>query len=228
MDTLEYLRDLNLVSITLRCFAAIIFGGVIGLDRERKHRPAGFRTYMLVCLGSAMIMMISQYLNKRGYDSDIARLGAQVISGIGFLGAGTIIITGRLQVRGMTTAAGLWASACIGLAIGIGFYEGALIGFLFVVVVIMLLNRLGKKIKGISKYIQLYIEMTDTASIGDLLEFLKEKDIKTEVVEIGKNKSHEGGHAFVIVNLSYTFKTSHSNIVEMINGVGGIYSIEEI
>mgnify|MGYP001027887749 CR=1 FL=1 len=103
----------------------LTIGGMIGLERGSKNQSAGFRTYMLVCLGAASVMMTNQYICDHFESGDPSRLGAQVISGIGFLGAGTIIVTKRNQVRGLTTAAGLWSSACLGLAVGIGFYEGA-------------------------------------------------------------------------------------------------------
>ena len=124
---MEMLREINIVSIIVRLMLATLVGGVLGLERERKNRPAGFRTYMLVCLGAALVMMTNQYVFQVYEMSDPVRLGAQVISGIGFLGAGTIIVTGQNKIKGITTAAGLWAAACCGLAIGIGFYELAIV-----------------------------------------------------------------------------------------------------
>ena len=126
-EIITYLRGFNDASIILRLAMALLLGGLIGMERERRRRPAGYRTHMLVCLGATLTMLISQHLLQKGLALDATRLGAQVISGIGFLGAGTIIVTGRHKVKGLTTAAGLWASACMGLAIGIGFYEGALL-----------------------------------------------------------------------------------------------------
>ena len=138
---LDYFRELNIASVLLRLVLAMAFGGMIGLERGRKHRAAGFRTYMLVCLGSALTSILSQYLFVQlgtvwaeiavttGKQVDVSRLGAKVYSGIGFLAAGTIIVTGRQEVKGMTTAAGLWASACMGIAIGAGFYECVIIAF---------------------------------------------------------------------------------------------------
>ena len=105
------MEELNSVSIIARLCLAVLCGGIIGVERGRKGRPAGFRTHILVCLGSALAMMTNAYLIEYYGGGDPARLGAQVISGIGFLGAGTIIVTGRQQVKGLTTAAGLWASA---------------------------------------------------------------------------------------------------------------------
>lgn len=118
----------SIVEITVKLLLALLCGGILGIEREHKKRPAGFRTYMLVSLGSALVMMTNQYIWEYYGIGDPTRMGAQVINGIGFLGAGTIIVTGHNRVKGLTTAAGLWTAACIGLAIGIGFYEGAVIG----------------------------------------------------------------------------------------------------
>ena len=107
------LAELSLWTVLLRIALSALCGGMVGLERGRKGRPAGFRTHILVCLGAALAMMTNQYIAESFSTGDPARLGAQVISGIGFLGAGTIIVTGQRQVKGLTTAAGLWASACV-------------------------------------------------------------------------------------------------------------------
>ncbi|WP_312446942.1 MgtC/SapB family protein, partial [Lacrimispora sp.] len=107
-------QELNEITITVRICLALIIGGILGMEREVRKQPAGFRTYMLVCMGSAAVMMTNQYISQTFGGSDPSRLGAQVVSGIGFLGAGTIIVTRNNQVRGLTTAAGLWAAACAG------------------------------------------------------------------------------------------------------------------
>ena len=136
LDPLRIMTAQNVLWITLLRLAVAMFcGGAIGLERGKKRRPAGFRTHMLVCIGATLAMLVSQYLSMmettfwaalvspNAPKTDLSRLGAQVINGIGFLGAGTIIVTGRQEVKGLTTAAGLWASACMGLAIGAGFVE---------------------------------------------------------------------------------------------------------
>lgn len=134
----------DLVMLSLRLLVAAILGGLVGFERERSHQPAGFRTHMLVCIGSALVMVTAEYLRLK-YQAEISidptRLGAQVISGIGFLGAGTIIRHGS-TVRGLTTAAGLWAVSCIGLAVGSGFYEGAVIATLFITLTLSLTRPL--------------------------------------------------------------------------------------
>lgn len=123
----NYLREVNTASIILRLTLATICAGIIGLERGRKKRPAGLRTHILVCIGATLIMITGQYMRDILHiQDDVSRMGAQVISGIGFLGAGTIIVVGRNEVKGLTTAAGLWACACMGLAIGIGFMKALL------------------------------------------------------------------------------------------------------
>ncbi len=128
----------------LRLTLAGVFGGIIGFEREQSHRPAGFRTHILVAVGAALVMLTSSFIfeeYKGLTNMDPARLGAQVISGIGFLGAGTILREG-FSVKGLTTAASLWAVSCIGLAVGIGYYEGALIATVFIFITLNLLKRI--------------------------------------------------------------------------------------
>ena len=136
------LRDLTYASAALRLLLAVLVGGILGIERGRKNRPAGLRTYMLVCLGATTVMMTNQYVTQCMGTGDPVRMGAQVISGIGFLGAGSIMVTGRNQIRGITTAAGLWAAACIGLAIGIGFYEIGIASGILVFIVLTALHGL--------------------------------------------------------------------------------------
>ena len=189
MDSVQltaYLAELNPVSIFLRLLLATLCGGLIGMERGKKRRAAGFRTHILVCLGSSVTMITNQYLftvvsNGAG---DPGRLGAQVISGIGFLGAGTIIVTGRQQIKGLTTAAGLWASACMGLAIGAGFYLAAVIAFGFIFVVVTMLGSLDDYFYSRSRTISLYIELKNTFYFKDLISYLKESHRKID--SIGK------------------------------------------
>ncbi len=143
--TLAYLEELGI--ILLKLILAMALGGLIGIEREHKHRPAGLRTHILVCVGACLTMMISEYMVKDGLSTDVSRLGAQVISGIGFLGAGTILREGD-RVRGLTTAATLWAIACVGLAIGIGYYVGAISSALVMLIVLRVLGFIMTKRSG--------------------------------------------------------------------------------
>ena len=140
---------MNPYVIVLRVILPVICGGIIGIEREGKSRPAGLRTHMLVCLGSSIIMILSEYMFLMYYErynitSDPLRLGAQVISGIGFLGAGTIIHHGT-NIKGLTTAASLWAVATIGLAFGSGFYFLGVIATIVVLIILFAFNVTEKK-----------------------------------------------------------------------------------
>ena len=137
----QSLAEVNVASTLLRMALAIVCGGLLGIDRGRKKRPAGFRTYIVVCLGSTLVMLVNQYVFQIFDMSDPTRLAAQVISGIGFLGAGTIF-TAQKKVAGLTTAASLWNVACLGLMIGFGYYWMGLIVALLVILVLMLMGRM--------------------------------------------------------------------------------------
>jgi len=134
----------NIVALLVRTLLVLICAGIIGYERNERGAAAGLRTHILVCLGAMIAMSTGQYAGMF-YTTDISRIGAQVVSGIGFLGAGTIIVNKR-RITGLTTAAGLWAAACIGLAIGVGFYEGAIIGTIAVYFTERALLRLSKSI----------------------------------------------------------------------------------
>ena len=138
----KILTGLNIWSILIRIVIAVLISGVIGLERSSRRQAAGLRTYILVGLGSAMIMITNQYLFEAFNNGDPARLGAGVLSGIGFLGAGTIMFTSKSQVKGLTTAAGLWSTACIGLCVGCGFYTMSLIVFVIIILVLTYLPKI--------------------------------------------------------------------------------------
>ena len=128
LESFSFFREMTPLSVMLRILIAVVFGGLVGLEREYKRRPAGFRTHILICLGACITTMTSQFLVMvMDYPVDLSRLGAQVVAGIGFIGAGTIIVTREQRVKGLTTAAGLWSCAILGLAVGAGFLESAII-----------------------------------------------------------------------------------------------------
>ena len=141
------IREVTYLAVALRIFAAVVIGGLLGLERGMKNRAAGLRTYMLVCVGACVIMLTNQYIYQTYGSGDPVRMGAQVVSGIGFLGAGTIIVTRRNQIKGLTTAAGLWASAGVGLALGIGFYEAAVTGAVAIFIIMTLLQKMDDRMQ---------------------------------------------------------------------------------
>lgn len=222
------LTEPNLCSTLVRLTLAVFCGGILGLERVKKRRPAGFRTYMLVCLGAALTMIISQYIASRGQTTDVSRLGAQVINGVGFLGAGTIIVTGKQQIKGLTTAAGLWAAACMGLAIGAGFYLGALIGCLAIYLTISVLRMLEDWIMASARNMNIYIEFTETDDIGETIERLKKLNVKIFDIEITKIRSADGLPPSAILAIRLPRKAKHSDIMAAVSSVKGIQTVEEL
>ncbi len=156
LDLVGNLRDLNILSVAVRLLLAMLFGGTIGFERGIRHRAAGLRTHMLLSVGAASTMMVSQFLYASYDVGDPARLSAQVISGIGFLGAGTVIITRHNEIKGLTTAASVWATACMGLAVGVGFYECAIIMYILLIIILLLMNVLDNR----------FLKIATTASFG--------------------------------------------------------------
>ncbi|NLC43295.1 MAG: MgtC/SapB family protein [Clostridiales bacterium] len=169
----------------LKLVLAMIFGGLIGLEREIGNRPAGFRTHTLVCMGSVLVMMTSEYMMTiySSVSVDPARLGAQVISGIGFLGAGTILKDGS-RVRGLTTAASLWVVACIGLAIGVGFYWGALIATLLSYVTLVFLKKFEGFVPGYKDY-DVFLEIPNSpGQIAKITSILADLHIRVKDIRV--------------------------------------------
>ena len=193
------LREITYLAVALRIFAAILFGGLIGLERGLKNRPAGLRTYMLVCVGACLIMLTNQYIYQITGTGDPVRMGAQVISGIGFLGAGPIMITSR-QVKGLTTAAGLWATASIGLAIGAGFYVGALAAFIIIVLSITIFHRLEYRITKRYNRFGIYMEIRSDELVRIAIDSLKEKYRVTDI-QVTSPRSGKAGNVGIEGNI---------------------------
>ena len=208
---------------------AIIFGGIIGYGRERERRPAGLRTHILVSIGSALAMITNIYIYEvYNSSSDPTRLGAQVISGIGFLGAGTIIVTGKNKVRGLTTAAGLWACACMGLAIGAGFYSGAIIGCLFIASVTAVLSKLDKKINRNSRNITIYILVNSTKAASKLLEDIQSANVKISDIEISNNNVSSNDLIGILLGLRIPGDVCHNDFIENITNKNEVIFLQEI
>ncbi|MBE6576380.1 MAG: MgtC/SapB family protein [Ruminococcaceae bacterium] len=224
---MDYLREFNWISVLVRVLLTMVFGGIIGIGRERKRRPAGFRTHMLVCLGSAMTMMVNQYLIDKGYTVDASRLGAQVISGIGFLGAGTIIVTGHRQVNGLTTAAGLWASACMGLAIGAGFYEGALLACIVILLTTTLFTYFDRKVRSSSRVMWVTVEFFHSEDFPAILDNLRGMELRVFNIELNKSRSEAGMHSATL-SVEMQKKHSHDEVLALIATVDGVGAVEEL
>ena len=160
----------GLATVILRLCVAACVGGLIGSERGKHGRPAGLRTHILICIGAAMTSLTSMYLSEAlGYTSDVARISAQVISGIGFLGAGTIMIRNSSIITGLTTAAGMWATAAIGIALGYGFYSGAIVATVICIFSVTILSRLERKRKST---LNIYIELTNIADTEPVIDII--------------------------------------------------------
>lgn len=241
MELLDYLREFNTPSVLLRMTMAVLCGGLIGVNREHKRRPAGFRTYMLVCLGAALTMILGQYQHLMfdtvwkseqlmvGMTTDVTRFGAQVINGIGFLGTGTILITEQREVKGLTTAAGLWASACMGLAIGAGFYEGMLLGFLAIFLSIKVLPYIEGFLMARSRNMNLYVEFAAMERMQDFIRLLKDMGIQIYDVEIDRRGSvRKQNIPSVVFYLHLPKYQSHTRLLADLSYSPDVQTIDEI
>ncbi len=220
------IREVTYLAIALRILVAILAGGLLGLERGMKNRPAGMRTYMLVCVGSCLIMLTNQYVFQVYGTGDPVRLGAQVISGIGFLGAGTIVVTRRNQIKGLTTAAGLWTSAGIGLALGIGFYEAAVIGSVAIFTVITLLQRMDNNLHRKSKQLEAYIELSQQITLGDFLRTVRDSGI--EIYNVQREQGGEGNGRAYVATLKAKKRSNHEQILEQVADIPGVVYLEEL
>lgn len=219
---------LTYAGAALRILCAIFIGGLLGLDRGLKNRPAGMRTYMLVCVGSCLIMLTNQFIYQSAGTGDPVRMGAQVVSGIGFLGAGTIIVTRRSQIKGLTTAAGLWAAAGVGLALGVGFYFGAALGGAAIFGVMTLLHRMDNKLQSNARTIEVYVEMATDFSVGDFLRELRLRNLELHELQREHDAHTEQGVRAYLATLRAQRRTSHIELLEDLTKIPGILFIEEL
>lgn len=190
--------------IWIRLIFSLAVGLVIGIDRAMKRRSAGVKTHVLVCMGSALVMLTSEYLVRTFPEAkaDITRMGAQVISGVGFLGVGTIMITGRNQVRGLTTAACLWICACVGLAAGAGFVEGAAYALILIVVTLKVLARVDVIVHERANVFSFYLEFNVNKSVAGFIDEMRMKDVRISSFDVTKNKiKGEGPSATMTVEV---------------------------
>lgn len=222
-------RDVTLASVALRMILAVFCGGLIGMEREYKRRPAGFRTHILICLGAAMTTLTSQYLYLcMHYYTDMARLGAQVVAGIGFIGAGTIIVTRRRRVKGLTTAAGLWAAAIIGLTLGGGFYEGGIFATLLILLAEMFFSKLEYRMLDNAPEINLYMEYTNKGCLENVLKLFREMSVKVTNMEITRSQESEHHNACAIFTLQLNKHCSVERLLTEVNRTKGVLSVEEL
>ena len=197
----------SLQTFGVACFRialALIVGGIIGLERGRQGRAAGMRTHILVCLGATLTSMTGMYaFEVLSFGNDPLRIAAQVISGIGFLGVGTILIKGRFQITGLTTAAGIWCAATIGIALGIGYYEGAIVTFLAAVTAVTVMHRLDYRITKRNSRFGIYVEIVSAEKVRKILDYMSDNYYITDV-QVTPPRSGTNGYVGLEANVHPT------------------------
>lgn len=226
----DWLGTVNVLSISIRLLLAALFGGIIGIERTTKKHAAGLRTYILVAIGACMIMLTNLFIVESYGSGDIGRMGAQVISGIGFLGAGTIIITSRNRIKGLTTAAALWACAAMGLALGVGFYTLSIIGFIIIFVALTLLPIIENYFTKHTSNYEIHIEFEKSEDLRFFINYVRERNLRIKTLE--KNMAYESsGLSVYTIYLSHEreFKIQgHRDVIEDIRKLPYVHHVEEI
>ena len=222
LDFLNPWRELNTVSVLARMMLAVLVGSVIGLERSAKNRPAGFRTHILVCMGAAAAAMTGLYVFLvLKLPTDVSRLSAQVISGLGFIGAGTIVVTKKMSIKGLTTAAGLWTTGIIGLAIGAGYYELGVIGAVLVLLAETVFNSLRHRIRHTPEY-TVEIHYNEKTSLDKVLRYCK--DNRMAIVNL-KIHTLEGKDTLYAAEVKVRGNTQPEPLTEHISHMSGIVSV---
>lgn len=223
------LRGTGLISLCIKFVLSVVCGGLIGLERGKKGQAAGFRTHILVCTGACIAMVTGQFINQYvALNADPARLGAQVISGIGFLGAGTIISTNRNKVRGLTTAAGLWADACIGLALGVGFYEAAIGGTIVVILAIVVFHRLDEIFYSHSPLLSVYMEVESIDCVRGMIQNIRSHQMKISSMEVQKPRSGLKDGVGIALTVKKVNRKDDVDMLDVLSGTEGLAFIEEV
>lgn len=240
LAVLDPYRSLSFLSVVIRLALAMVLGGLLGLERVRKRRPAGFRTYMLVCIGAALTMILSQYelhmlqttwaeiAAKIGIKPDVSRFSAQVINGIGFLGAGTVIVTGKLEVKGLTTAAGLWASACMGIAIGAGFYECVLLAFALIWLSTRVLPFIEQAVVENTRNINVYVEFESLDNVSRILNCIKSADAHIYEVDIDRGQKEQLIYPSATIYLRLNKRRAHARLILALSELECVHTIDEL
>ena len=223
LSAFNSLRDINTATIFFRMVLAIICGGAIGIERSMKNRPAGFRTHVLIIIGATTASLTGHYIYLiMSLPTDMSRLGAQVITGLGFIGAGTIIVTGQRTVKGLTTAAGLWATGVVGLAIGAGFYEGAILGTLAILFTETVMSKV--RIKRVKPF-RCVVNYTEKDTLDHVLRYCKDRGIAIKALQIEGERDDSGAKVYsALVSLQPSTEVDHAEFIRKVEAFDGVLS----
>ncbi len=212
-------------NVILRMVAAVVLGALVGIDRGAKRRGGGARTDAAVCLGAAMVVMTGQYMELRYHGTtDVARMASQVVSGVGFLGAGSIIVSGH-QVKGLTSAAGIWVCACIGLAVG--FVDGAVLATVILLGMLHVLPWVEGKVYKHSRYMLLHVEAAEGRAAGELMRKLKADGCVVDMFEVDRLGTDMQSFT-ITITIRVPRRLSREEYAESLLGIGGITSIDSM
>lgn len=231
MEWLQYIQEWNSVSIILRLVLSTFFGALIGLERSAQKHSTGTRTFALVCLGSSLATMMNLYLvimDNGIFSADVSRIPAAVVSGIGFLGAGSILVTGRNQIKGITTAASLWVTAIMGMAIGAGFILASCVCFALVLLANTLLIKVSHHVEANNRWITLYLEVDQSKGIQKLRKEFHECGYRILSMNKTKQKPLNENDVVITVDLDLGRKINHQDIIERLNNLEYINYSEEV
>ena len=227
LNSLNFLREPNLLGMSVRVVLALLCGGLIGIEREGKRRPAGFRTHILICLGAAMTTATSQYMYVvMHYPISMSRMGAQVIAGVSFIGAGAIIMTKWRRVRGLTTAAGLWVAAIVGLCCGAGYYEGAVYTTFLVLVAEVFFSKLEFRVLRGVREITVYTEYERPSSLEEIVTRCHMLGVKIVDMEITR-KGEENDSSCAVLALQSRRGAGREEILRELAGIDGVLTLVE-
>lgn len=219
-----------MLAITARLVLAVLCGGVIGLEREVRRRSAGFRTHILICMGSAITILTNLYLYQVMHlYTDISRMGAQVIAGVSFVGAGTIIVTHRQRVKGLTTAAGLWTASIIGLACGAGYAECAIFATLMVLLAELVLIRIEYRFVKRSSEVNLYVEYSMPTTVQRLVRVLRTEKVPMNDMEVNRLADADGSYRYsAILTIQLSRQELEQKIIRQFEETDGVLAVEKL
>lgn len=229
MDVMNFFGELTISSVGLRLVMATLLGSFVGIERANKRYAAGIRTFALVCLGSALATVTGLYFAQMsGGVADISRIPSQILCGIGFLGAGTIIVTDRRQIKGLTTAAGLWVTAAMGIAIGAGLPGPALICFVLVIITNYFMHYMTRYVENHTRTMELYIEL-ERCTVTQLLDLIKDKcGYKIESMERRSEEPIVEGDIILRIEIDMGKRIKHSIVINDVMELDGVHYAEEI
>mgnify|MGYP000675893301 CR=1 FL=1 len=216
-----------------RILIAGICGGLIGYERNNRLKEAGIRTHLIVALAAALIMVVSKYgfsdvTTLKGVALDPSRIAAQIVTGVGFLGAGTILVTKSHEIKGLTTAAGLWAVSIIGTAIGAGFYTGGTVCYAFILLAMNVLRLVDVRIQSRQKTATVYFELRSKLSIGQLVRLAREKDCTLSELELYADSGYGDNLVCGTFTLWAEGRTSLDDILRELSAVEGVIYLTRI